>query len=390
MQRGHSRHCLPVYLQELSIPGRATKYRSGVAEIRGATPADLNGVYDLLDVRSRRTLGISEVTLDDLRDRWARPGFAVGRGQLGRGRGRPDRRLRRSRRVARPRARRADPSVGDALLAQAEARASAQGFATITLATVDDDEPLRALAGRNDFAPHFEVLRMWRALDGDLPEPRWPDGVAVRSYTPADARGAHALLDDAYSAWDDDFVALPHDEWVARITGDDGFDPDFFLLAERGGELVGLRAELAAAPTARLGQGSRRARRRNEARGLGEGTALRGLPALGSRRCVPDRPEGDRQQPDRGRPALRACRFRHRPALPDLAEAAVTTNAATVSLLRWLRRQLREPTPDRERLEAAIANNDPQEARRIIARVHFSESQRHHVESMLDAWERGG
>jgi hypothetical protein len=68
----------------------------------------------------------------------------------------------------------------------------------------------------------------------------------------------------------------------------------------------------------------------------------------------------------------------------------VTTNAATVSLLRWLRRQLREPTPDRERLEAAIANNDPQEARRIIARVHFSGSQRHHVESMLEAWERGG
>ena len=67
----------------------------------------------------------------------------------------------------------------------------------------------------------------------------------------------------------------------------------------------------------------------------------------------------------------------------------MTTSAATVSLLRWLRRQLREPTPDRERLEAAIANNDPKEARRILNRVPFSETQRHHVESMLDAWERG-
>ena len=46
------------------------------------------------------------------------------------------------------------------------------------------------------------------------------------------------LLDDAYGGWDDDFVALPHDEWVARMTGDDGFDPEFWLLAERGGELV--------------------------------------------------------------------------------------------------------------------------------------------------------
>jgi hypothetical protein len=35
------------------------------------------------------------------------------------------------------------------------------------------------------------------------------------------------------------------------------------------------------------------------------------------------------------------------------------STSTTVSLLRWLRRQMREPTPTRERLEAAIANNDP-------------------------------
>ena len=40
---------------------------------------------------------------------------------------------------------------------------------------------------------------------------------------------------------------------------------------------------------------------------------------------------------------------------------------ATVSLLRWLRRQLRQPTPQRERLEAAVANDDPAEARRLLA-----------------------
>ena len=32
---------------------------------------------------------------------------------------------------------------------------------------------------------------------------------------------------------------------------------------------------------------------------------------------------------------------------------------ASVSLLRWLRRQLRQPTPLREHLEAAVANDDP-------------------------------
>jgi hypothetical protein len=66
----------------------------------------------------------------------------------------------------------------------------------------------------------------------------------------------------------------------------------------------------------------------------------------------------------------------------------VTTTPATVSLLRWLRRQLREPTVQREHLEAAIANDDPAEARRIIAVVPFNDAQRRHVELLLDEWER--
>jgi hypothetical protein len=65
------------------------------------------------------------------------------------------------------------------------------------------------------------------------------------------------------------------------------------------------------------------------------------------------------------------------------------TTATTVSLLRWLRRQLREPDPQRERLEAAIANDDPREARRIVSTVSFNEAQRRHVERLLDAWEKG-
>jgi hypothetical protein len=65
------------------------------------------------------------------------------------------------------------------------------------------------------------------------------------------------------------------------------------------------------------------------------------------------------------------------------------TTPTGVSLLRWLRRQLREPSPNRERLEAAIANDDPAEARRIVAVVPFSDAQRRHVEVLLDEWEHG-
>ena len=64
------------------------------------------------------------------------------------------------------------------------------------------------------------------------------------------------------------------------------------------------------------------------------------------------------------------------------------TRAVTVSLLRWLRRQLAQPNPAREHLEAAVANDDPAEARRCLERFEFSDDQRRHIERLIDAWEQ--
>lgn len=61
---------------------------------------------------------------------------------------------------------------------------------------------------------------------------------------------------------------------------------------------------------------------------------------------------------------------------------------ARVSLLRWLRRQLAQPIPLREHLEAAVQNDDPSEARRLLARMDFSEAQRRQIQSLIDSWER--
>jgi hypothetical protein len=61
---------------------------------------------------------------------------------------------------------------------------------------------------------------------------------------------------------------------------------------------------------------------------------------------------------------------------------------ARVSLMRWLRRQLRQPLPGREHLEAAVANDDPAEARRILADAPFTRVQRQYVDEVLERWER--
>ena len=65
------------------------------------------------------------------------------------------------------------------------------------------------------------------------------------------------------------------------------------------------------------------------------------------------------------------------------------TDQAAVSLLRWLRRQLRQPTPQRERLEAAILHDDPDEVRRLVEVVPFSDAQRRHVNGLISRWEEG-
>jgi hypothetical protein len=63
-------------------------------------------------------------------------------------------------------------------------------------------------------------------------------------------------------------------------------------------------------------------------------------------------------------------------------------SAARVSLLRWLRRQLAQPLAVREHLEAAVANDDPAEVRRLLARFEFSADQRRAVDQLVDTWEQ--
>jgi mycothiol synthase len=210
-----------------------------VTEISGATWDDLDDVYELLDVRSQAASGISELKFELLRDRWKLPAFAVGRDNwvarehdriVGYAAVDAARELEHAAK---------DAAVGDALLARAEERARERGFETLAVTAVPEDEPLQSLIDRSGFSRDREILRMWRPLNGSLPEPRWPDGVGVRSYDAADAVRVHAFLDDAYAGWDAEYVLLPHDEWVAFMTDHDDFDPDVWFLAERGGDLAG-------------------------------------------------------------------------------------------------------------------------------------------------------
>jgi ribosomal protein S18 acetylase RimI-like enzyme len=79
---------------------------------------------------------------------------------------------------------------------------------------------------------------MWRELDGELPVPTWPEGVALRTYERGDAVAVKTLLDDAYTAWDDSYTVRTQEDWERWMTAHDEFDPELWFLVERDGELV--------------------------------------------------------------------------------------------------------------------------------------------------------
>jgi ribosomal protein S18 acetylase RimI-like enzyme len=206
-----------------------------VLDIRDATAADVDGVFELLVFRSRAAFGISEVTRSQLQedlerrvaDRWVAraAGLINGYAQLG-----TDGEFGIVT---------GDGAVADELLRRIEERARARALPSISITVPAEDEAVHALVRRSGFAVEGETLRMWRTLDGELPSVEVPAGVSIRTYRDADARAIHALLDGAYAGWDPHYTPLPHDEWLAFMTEHSEFDPALWLVAERGADLAG-------------------------------------------------------------------------------------------------------------------------------------------------------
>jgi ribosomal protein S18 acetylase RimI-like enzyme len=211
-----------------------SQYRCSVTDVRPATEDDFEAVFELLDARSRAAFGISDQKREFVRQRWDLPstntwvavehGTVVGYAGLD-----EDHDFVHAAK---------DPFVGDALLVQVEEKARARGFPHVAVTAVPEDVPLFQAVQRNGYTLDREVLRMWRMLDGDLPDAPWPNGVTVRSYTDADAERVHRLLDEQYGGWDQSYVARSHEGWLSFMTVHDDFDPAMWFLVERDGELV--------------------------------------------------------------------------------------------------------------------------------------------------------
>ena len=202
-------------------------------EIRAATVADADQVFELLDARSRATFGRSEVARAWVEAELHRSvdgrlvaehgGRVVGYAHVG---------LANDVVVAA-----ADAGTADDLLAQIEESARERSADVIEATVVADDVPFYALVQRGGFVHDRDILRMWRILDDDVDEPRWPHDMTVRTYDDADSERVKTLLDDAY-AWDAHYAPQSHEGWLSFMTDHIEFDPSLWFLVERDGELA--------------------------------------------------------------------------------------------------------------------------------------------------------
>jgi mycothiol synthase len=136
---------------------------------------------------------------------------------------------------------RGDAAHVPALLGRIEERARAERLTQLTFVVPASDEPAWRAYEDSGFELATEVLELEVAFDEAPFETLPPAGIAIRTYTDADAQRVRELLDAAYLAWDETYSPLPHEDWVAFMTQNDSFVPECWFVAEDGeGELVGV------------------------------------------------------------------------------------------------------------------------------------------------------
>jgi ribosomal protein S18 acetylase RimI-like enzyme len=78
-------------------------------------------------------------------------------------------------------------------------------------------------------------LRLRKRLDGTLPAPVWPEGIAPMAFDDVDPRLVHAVLDAAFPG-----LVARFDDWYGNLTTDAEFDPALCVPAvARDGSVVG-------------------------------------------------------------------------------------------------------------------------------------------------------
>ncbi len=129
-----------------------------------------------------------------------------------------------------------DPEVAAALLAESETIGRERN-ATVVRAFVQGEDPiLREVLAANGWKPIRHSFQMRIELDGDLPEPEWPDGLSPRNLRPGEEERVYEANMDAFADhWE--FERISFEEW-SEFALTHSFDPSLWWLVDDGDELA--------------------------------------------------------------------------------------------------------------------------------------------------------
>jgi mycothiol synthase len=128
-----------------------------------------------------------------------------------------------------------DGAAARALLDAAEEQA---GGGTLHVVSQGEDQILPEVLRELGYRPVRHSFQMRIELDGDLPEPVWPDGIAVRAFQPDEERRVYEANNLVFAhGWY--FQPFPFEEWREFHFGRPGHDPELWWLSEDGAELAG-------------------------------------------------------------------------------------------------------------------------------------------------------
>jgi mycothiol synthase len=125
-----------------------------------------------------------------------------------------------------------------ALLDWVVRRARERGGELLRFHAASDDQPIKRLLEARGLRVIRHFYRMRIELDHLPAEPRWPEGLVVRTATPDDAEAVYEAHQESFEDhWE--HVRTPFQEWQHWLMRE-GYDPSLWFLVEDDGEIAGL------------------------------------------------------------------------------------------------------------------------------------------------------
>ena len=228
---------------------------------------------------------------------------------------------------------------------------------------------------------------MWRALNAACLNRAWPGTLIVRATRDAEPSASTRCSTTQYAGWDDSYIARSH-HGLARVHDRARrIRSALWFLVERDGELVALRAALEREPGASGWVKDIVVARCERGRGLATRCSTMRSRLRGAGRRT-GRAEGRLDEPDRRAELYERLGFVTDQRYEIWREAAMTTSHDRLSP------PLAPPAAARAQPATRTARGRNRERRPgrspagSCELMSFYDAQRHHVDSLLDEWER--